>query len=53
MVKLVKQNVMIDSIKSFLEVYDSGSRAESGLVPVLLRITAEPESAYERFNALK
>ena len=22
------------------------------LVPVLLRITAEPESAYERFNAL-
>ena len=31
---------------------NSGSRAESQLVPVLLRITAEPESAYERFNAL-
>ena len=31
---------------------DSTSRAESKLVPVLLRITAEPESAYVRFNAL-
>ena len=29
-----------------------GSRAERQLVPVLLRITDEPESAYERFNAL-
>ena len=25
---------------------------EGQLVPVLLRITAEPDSAYERFNAL-
>ena len=43
---------MSDLIKDCSDCPDSRSRAESELVSVLLHITFEPESAYERFNAL-